>query len=70
MQVLNTKACAWYMKKASEQMWSYRTLGCNIDSQYYECLLRSQHKEKVETEMKSLTYPLEQEKLEFIRIQV
>lgn len=67
MQVTNTAARAWYLKEASEQMWSYRTLDRNIGSQYYERLLLSQHKEKVEEEMKSLTRPFEQDKLEFIK---
>lgn len=67
MQVSNEPARIWYLKEASEQMWSYRTLDRNIGSQYYERLLLSQHKEKVETEMKSLTRPFEQDKLEFIK---
>lgn len=41
-------------------MWSYRTLNRNIGSQYYERLLLSHDKEKVETEMKSLTLPYQQ----------
>lgn len=48
-------------------MWSYRTLNRNIGSQYYERLLLSHDKEKVETEMKSLTLPYQQDKLEFIK---
>lgn len=67
MQVSSEAARIWYLKEASEQMWSYRTLDRNIGSQYYERLLLSQHKDKVETEMKSLTRPFEQDKLEFIK---
>lgn len=54
-------------KEAQEQMWSYRTLNRNIGSQYYERLLLSHDKGKVETEMKSLTLPYQQDKLEFIK---
>lgn len=48
-------------------MWSYRTLDRNIGSQYYERLLLSPRKEKVEKEMKSITLPYQQDKLEFIK---
>lgn len=67
IQVPNAEARAWYLKEAQEQMWSYRTLDRNIGSQYYERLLLSQDKGKVETEMKSLTLPYQQDKLEFIK---
>lgn len=67
IQVPNPEARAWYLKEAQEQMWSYRTLNRNIGSQYYERLLLSHDKEKVETEMKSLTLPYQQDKLEFIK---
>lgn len=67
MQVSNEEARAWYLKEAQEQMWSYRTLDRNIGSQYYERLLLSHNKERVEMEMKSLTRTFEQDKLEFIK---
>ena len=67
LTVPNPEARAWYLKEAQEQMWSYRTLNRNIGSQYYERLLLSHDKEKVETEMKSLTLPYQQDKLEFIK---
>lgn len=67
MQVSNTNARAWYLKEAAEQMWSYRTLDRNIGSQYYERLLLLQHKDTVESEMKSLTKPFEQDRMEFIK---
>lgn len=67
LTVSNPEARAWYLKEAQEQMWSYRTLDRNIGSQYYERLLLSQHKERVETEMKSLTSSYEKDKLEFIK---
>lgn len=52
IQVSNPEARAWYLKEAQEQMWSYRTLDRNIGSQYYERLLLSHNKGKVENEMK------------------
>ena len=67
LSVTNPEARAWYLKEASEQMWSYRTLDRNIASQYYERLLLSQHKEVVESEMKSLTAQFEHDKMEFIK---
>lgn len=35
IQVADPKAREWYMKEASEQMWSVRTLNRNIGTQYY-----------------------------------
>ena len=67
MTVTNPEARAWYLKEAQEQMWSYRTRSRNIGSQYYERLLLSHNKERVEAEMKSLTRTFEQDKLEFIK---
>lgn len=48
MRVEDVKARDWYMKEASEQMWSVRTLDRNINTLYYERLLMSQVKEPVE----------------------
>lgn len=67
IQVSNPEARVWYLKEASEQMWSYRTLNRNIGSQYYERLLLSHKKEKVKKEMESLTLSYQQDKLEFIK---
>lgn len=67
MQVSNPEARAWYLKEASEQMWSYRILDRNISSQYYERLLLSHNKEKVVAEMDTLTHLFGQDKLEFIK---
>lgn len=67
LTVSNPEARAWYLKEAQEQMWSYRTLDRNIGSQYYERLLLSHNKDRVESEMKSLTRTFEQDKLEFIK---
>lgn len=45
----------WYMREASREMWSVRTLNRNIGSQYYYRLLQSPKKDKVIAEMKELT---------------
>lgn len=67
LRVTNAQAREWYLKEATEQMWSYRTLDRNIASQYYERLLLSQHKDAVEKEMKTLTKPYEYDRNEFIK---
>ncbi len=67
LSVSNKEARDWYLKEASEQMWSYRTLDRNIASQYYNRLLSSQHTEVVESEMKALTKSFEDDKMEFIK---
>lgn len=67
LSVTNVQAREWYLKEATEQMWSYRTLDRNIASQYYERLLLSQHKDAVEKEMKTLTKPYECDRNEFIK---
>ena len=67
LRVDNKEAREWYEKEAASQMWSTRTLDRNIASQYYFRLLKSQDKRSVEDEMKQLTKPLQQNKLEFIK---
>lgn len=67
MQVPSEVARNWYLKEASEQMWSYKTLNRNIGTQYYERMLLSQKKEPVEKEMKALTKDFDSDKLEFIK---
>jgi predicted nuclease of restriction endonuclease-like (RecB) superfamily len=67
LRVQNPEARRWYMKEAAEQMWDYRTLGRNIDTQYYERLLISQKKAPVVKEMKVKTKPLREDKLSFIK---
>ena len=42
LAVANPEARMWYLKEASEQMWSTRTLDRNIGTQYYERLLVNQ----------------------------
>ena len=63
----DTEARAWYLKEASSEAWSVRTLDRNIGSQYYHRLLASQNKDAVKTEMKTLTSPMQTDKLEFIK---
>ena len=67
LQVKDSKARGWYEKEAAEQTWSVRTLQRNISSQYYYRMLQTQKKELVESEMKELTAPCQNEKLEFIK---
>ena len=67
MRVESDEARNWYMREASEQMWSYRTLDRNINTQYYERMLLSQVKEPVVREMKEKTKEYQQDKLEFIK---
>jgi len=67
MQVPSEEARNWYIKEASEQMWSYATLNRNISTQYYERLLLSQDKDPVEREMKELTREFDKDKLEFVK---
>lgn len=67
LQVKDAAAREWYEKEAAEQTWSVRTLQRNISSQYYYRLLKSQIKEPVEAEMKQLTSPYQDDKLEFIK---
>lgn len=57
----------WYEKEVAEQTWSVRTLQRNISSQYYYRMLQTQKKELVESEMKELTAPYQNDKLEFIK---
>ena len=57
----------WYMREAANQMWNFRTLNRNINTQYYERMLISQKKTVVENEMKAKTNSFQNDKLEFIK---
>ena len=57
----------WYLKEASNESWSVRTLDRNIGSQYYYRLLQSQHKEPVVQEMRDKTAEFQGDKQEFIK---
>ncbi len=52
LRVHDDEARNWYVKEATEQSWSVRTLDRNISSQYYYRLLSSQNKQPVINEMK------------------
>ena len=67
LQVNDKEARDWYEKEAIEQTWSVRTLQRNISSQYYYRMLKTQKKELVESEMKELTSPYQNDTLEFIK---
>ena len=66
LQENNKEARDWYELEAAREMWGTRTLQRNVSSQYYHRLLQSQNKDKVRSEMKQLTAPL-QDKLEYIK---
>lgn len=67
LQVNDKAARDWYEKQAIGQTWGVRTLQRNISSQYYYRMLQTQKKEIVEQEMKDLTTPYQNDKLEFIK---
>lgn len=67
LRVPDENARYWYLREASEEMWSVRTLSRNIGSQYYYRLLQSPKKDKVIAEMQELTKPLQQGKDEFVK---
>ncbi len=66
LQVSEKRARQWYHDEALSQAWSVRTLQRNVSSQYYYRLLSSQQPKVVESEMKSITAPL-QDPLEYIK---
>ena len=59
LRVTDDNARYWYMREASREVWSVRTLDRNIASQYYYRLLQSPKKEEVIAEMHQLTAPLQ-----------
>ena len=67
LRVPDEDARYWYLREASEEMWSVRTLSRNIGSQYYYRLLQSPKKENVIEEMRELTKPLQQGKDEIVK---
>lgn len=67
LRVVDEDARYWYLREASEEMWSVRTLSRNIGSQYYYRLLQSPKKDKVIAEMQELTRPLQQDKDEIVK---
>ena len=67
LRVADENARYWYLREASQEMWSTRTLDRNIGSQYYYRLLQAPTKNDVIAEMQQWTAPLQQEKDEFIK---
>lgn len=66
-QVEDKVARDWYANEAVNESWSVRTLQRNVSSQYYYRLMKTQKKELVHSEMKSLTYDYQNDKFEFIK---
>lgn len=67
MRLSDKNAQRYYMKEATENNWSVRTLDRNISTQYYYRLLASQQKEPVVHEMQEKTQAFQNDKLEFIK---
>ena len=67
LRVSDKTARNWYMHEAINETWNVKTLDRNIASQYYYRLLQSRDKQVVTDEMKQITEPLQQDKLEFIK---
>lgn len=67
LRVDDENARIWYLKEASEQGWSSRTLDRNIGTQYYYRLLQSPKKEKVIAEMKEKTATYQANKFELLK---
>jgi predicted nuclease of restriction endonuclease-like (RecB) superfamily len=67
MNITNKDAQIYYLKEASENMWSVRTLDRNISTLYYQRLLSSQNKQVVEDEMIENTKEYKLNALDFIK---
>ena len=67
LPVTSDDARFWYVREASSQSWSVRTLARNVGSQYYHRLLQSPKKEVVINEMLQLTKPLKDEPQDFLK---
>lgn len=67
LSVQSEAARLWYLNEAEAQTWSVRTLDRNINTQYYERMLISPHKDIVEREMHRNTTALQHDRREFIR---
>ena len=67
LSVTNDDARYWYVKEASREMWSVRTLARNVGSQYYHRLLQSPKKDAVMKEMQQLTAPLQEDARNFMK---
>ncbi len=67
LRVNDEEARIWYLREASEEGWSSRTLDRNISTQYYYRLLKSPQKDAVIAEMKHLTEPYQKASYELIK---
>ena len=67
LSVTSEDARYWYIREASAESWSVRTLARNVGSQYYHRLLQSPKKEAVIEEMLQLTAPLKDEPQGFLK---
>lgn len=67
LKVSDPRARFYYLKEASAQNWSIRTLDRNISTLYYQRLLSSQHQELVREEMQEKTAEFQADKYEFIK---
>lgn len=67
LRVTDEDARLWYLREASTEGWSVRTLDRNIGTQYYYRLLQTPKKDVVITEMKEKTAGLRQNQFEMIK---
>ena len=67
LSVTSDDARYWYVREASSQSWSVRTLARNVGSQYYHRLLQSSRKEVVINEMLQITEQLKNEPQDFLK---
>lgn len=69
MRVKDENERDWYLREASAENWSYRTLDRNIGSQYYYRLLQTPESKRGEviTEMEHLTADYQKDRHKFLR---
>ena len=69
MRIKNEDERDWYLREASTENWSYRTLDRNIGSQYYHRLLQTPESKRGEVvdEMKRLTADYQKDRHKFLR---
>lgn len=67
LRVTDDNARYWYLREASQEMWSTRTLDRNINSQYYYRLLQAPTKSVVIAEMQKNTAEFEHNQNEILK---
>lgn len=67
LKVADPQARHYYLKEASAQNWSIRTLDRNISTLYYQRLRSSQHQKPVQEEMQEKTSDFQANQYEFIK---